>query len=284
MLRPCTAAGAVIVDVAVLPGVVLEVERKVAIVVDALRASSTVTAMFDAGAGAVIVAADPADAFSIVGDERERYLICGESGGLPPAGFDYGNSPRQIAELDLAGREVVLSTSNGTRALRAVAEARLALVGCGRNVSAVSSFALGQAERTASDLTLVCAGDERGTLFSLEDLFFAGYLVERIARLRDFSWPVDESDPRSGDPSCWVLDESAVAARRLYRSYLPPGPVDSQPSPETVLAVFREARNGHSLPRIGYGPDLEYCAQVDCSAALPRLSRHDGRLVLTAAG
>src|SRR6266516_1747278 len=50
MLRPYTRPGAVIVDVAVLPGVVLEVERKVAIVVDALRASSTVTAMFDAGA------------------------------------------------------------------------------------------------------------------------------------------------------------------------------------------------------------------------------------------
>src|SRR6478736_53350 len=118
--RAAPDRGTVIVDVAVLPSAVLEVERKVAIVVDALRASSTIIAMFEAGDGAVVVAADPDDAFAIVGEERERYLICGESGGLPPAGFDYGNSPRQIAALDLAGRMIVLSTSNGTRALRAV--------------------------------------------------------------------------------------------------------------------------------------------------------------------
>src|SRR5439155_13740373 len=79
-----------IVDVATLPSAAVTVERKVAIVVDALRASATLTAMFDAGASSVIVAADPDEAFTIVGDERKRYLICGESGGVPPAGFDYG--------------------------------------------------------------------------------------------------------------------------------------------------------------------------------------------------
>ena len=79
-----------IVDVAALPGSVLDIERKVAIVVDALRASCTVITMFEAGARAVIVAADPVDAFRIAADDRERYIICGESGGVPPAGFDYG--------------------------------------------------------------------------------------------------------------------------------------------------------------------------------------------------
>jgi len=122
-----------IVDVASLPGNVLAVEQKVAIVVDALRASATIIAMFDAGASAVVVAADPEDAFATVAGERERYLICGESGGLPPAGFDYGNSPLQIAPLDLAGRRIVLSTSNGTPAVRGVAAAPLAVVGTGRN-------------------------------------------------------------------------------------------------------------------------------------------------------
>ena len=272
-----------IVDVTLLPGSVLEVERKVAIVVDALRASATVAAMFEAGAGSVVVAADPADAFAIVGDERERYVICGEVGGLPPAGFDYGNSPSQLAGLNLDGRRVVLSTSNGTRALQAVAEARLALIGTGRNGSAVTAFALEEAERTRSDLTIVCAGDERGTLFSLEDCFFAGYLVELIARVRPFTWPVDEANPRAGDPSCWVLDESAVAARRLYRSYLPPEAAEAEPTVDDVLRMFLEARNGHSLPRIGYGHDLVYCAEVNRSSVVPRLRRRDGRLVLVAA-
>src|SRR5687768_11654408 len=166
-----------IVDVAHLPVNVLDVERKVAIVVDALRASATIITMLDAGAESIVVAANPAEALSIASKDRQGYLVCGEQGGLPPAGFDYGNSPRQLAALDLSGRRLVLSTSNGTRALRAVGHARLALVGTGRNASAVARFALEAAERNACDLVIVCAGDEFGTLFSLEDLLFAGFLI-----------------------------------------------------------------------------------------------------------
>jgi 2-phosphosulfolactate phosphatase len=269
-----------IVDVAPLPSGVVGIERKIAIVVDVLRASSTVTAMLDAGAAGVIIAADPAEAFGIVADDRERYLICGESGGLPPAGFDYGNSPLQLSAADLAGREVVLSTSNGARALHAVSAARQVLVGGGRNGPAVTSYAMIAAERTGSDLSVVCAGDERGTLLSLEDLFFAGYIVELLARQRSFSWPVDESNPQAGDPACWVLDESAVAVRRLYHSYLLPESREEHPSPEVVRAVFRDSRNGHTLPRIGYGADLEYCARVNCSMVVPRLRRRNGLFVL----
>lgn len=272
-----------IVEVALLPGSVLNVERKVAIVTDALRASATVLALFEAGADSVVIAGDPAEAFSITGPQRERYVICGETGGHPPAGFDYDNSPAQIATLELTGRQAVLSTSNGTRALRSVAGARLALVGCGRNGPAVARAGLEAAERTASDLLVVCAGDEQGTLFSLEDAFFAGYLVDLVSRQRSFTWPVDEGDARRGDPSCWVLDESAVAARRLYQSYLANDRLD-QPPTASVRAMFREARNGQTLPRIGYEADLEYCAQVNCSGVVPRLCIVDGRFVLLARG
>jgi 2-phosphosulfolactate phosphatase len=269
-----------IVDVASLPGNVLEVERKVAIVVDALRASATIATMLDAGAESIVVAANPADALSIASEDRQRYLVCGEQGGVPPPGFDYGNSPRQLAALDLTGRRLVLSTSNGTRALRGVGNARLALVGTGRNGAAVARFALEAAERNACDLTIVCAGDEFGTLFSLEDLFFAGFLVELLASLRGFRWPVDESDPRPGDPGSWTLDESSIAARRLYRSYLSPGEDWTSPTPESVLSMFREARNGHTLPRLGYEADLEYCAEVNRSSTIPRLIYERGHLVL----
>lgn len=272
-----------IVEVAPLPSAVRDVERKVAIVVDALRASVTAVAMFEAGAGEVVLADGPAQALALAAAERARYLVCGESGGVQPAGFDHGNSPRELARADLAGRTVVFATSNGTRALRAVAGARLALVGSGRNGPACARLGLAAAERTASDLVVVCAGDELGTQFSLEDFFFAGYLVELVSRERPFAWPVDESDPRSGDPSVWTLDESAVAARRVYRSYLA-APDASGPGPDEVLAMFDEARNGHSLPRIGYAADLDFCSEVACSGVVPRLARRDGRLVLTARG
>jgi 2-phosphosulfolactate phosphatase len=271
----------VIVDVALAPSLVLGVERKVAVVIDALRASATILALLELGAPRVTIAATVDEAFSLVVAERGRYLLCGESGGLPPRGFDYGNSPSGVAALDLAGREVVLSTSNGTRALRAVAAAHLALVGTGRNGAAVAARALGEAERAACDLTIVCAGDERGTLISLEDLFFAGYLIELLARSRDFTWPVDESNPRAGDPSQWVLDESAVIARRTFYSYVGGASSDCEVK-AAALTMFQEARNGHSLLRLGFGADLDYCAAVETSQIVPRLAPRAGRFVLVA--
>jgi 2-phosphosulfolactate phosphatase len=274
----------VIVEVAPLPGTVREVERKVAIVIDALRASVTAVVMFESGASEVLLADGAAAALALATGDRGRYLLCGESGGIRPASFDHGNSPLELSRADLSGRTVVFSTSNGTRALGAVAVARVALVGSGRNGPACARVALDAAERSGSDVVVVCAGDERGTQFSLEDFYFAGYLVDLLSRSRAFDWPVDESDPRSGDPTVWTLDESAVAARRFFRSYLADPGASGNPSPAEVRAAFAEARNGHSLPRIGYAADLDFCADVDRSALIPRLARRDGRLLLTLEG
>ena len=269
-----------IVEVVPLPSLLLEAERKVAIVVDALRASNTVTAIFAAGAARVMLAADRSEALRIASPNRSRLVLCGESGGVRLPDFDFGNSPTELARADLAGRDVVFCTSNGTRALLAVAGARAAFVGGGRNGPTVAKAALEDALASGSDLAIVCAGDDRGTVFSLEDFYFAGYLVELTARMRPFVWPVDEADPRPGDPNHWVLDESALAARRLYRSYLDDGRSAERPRTDEVRRAFEEARNGHSLPRIGYAGDLDYCAEVDRSTVVPRLTVQNGRLVL----
>lgn len=272
-----------IVDVALLPSAVLEVGSKVAVVVDALRASNTIVTMFERGAREVVVAGSPAEAFSIAAGARHRYWLCGEVGGRQVPGFDFGNSPSQLAGVDLEGRTVVFSTSNGTRALHAVAQAAVVLVGGGRNAGAVARAALEVAEAGRLDLTIVCAGDEKGTLFSLEDAFFAGCIVEHLAALRAFAWPVDEAEPRRGDPACWTLDESAVLARRLARSYRrDTGEEPRLPRPDEALAMFGDARNGQTLPRLGYAQDLACCAELDRSELVPRLARRGERLVLTA--
>ena len=281
-----------IVDVALLPSLALELEKKVAVVVDGLRASTTLITMFEQGAPSVIVADGPQDVFRLTADQRDRFWLCGEVGGRPEEGYDFGNSPSQISRHDLAGRAVVFSTSNGTRALMAVADAAAVLVGAGRNARAVAVKALNAAERLTVDITLVCAGDEQGTLFSLEDAFFAGCIVEQLAGLRPFGWPVDESEPGAGDPSTWILDESAVLVRRLVRSYLSAGSQDMvnprtvglMPNAADVMKMFQDARNGQSLPRIGYVDDLAYCAALDQSEVVPLLSRRDGRFVLTVQG
>jgi 2-phosphosulfolactate phosphatase len=275
----------VIVEVAFLPAVLREVHRKAVIVVDALRASSTILTLFQRGASEVVLAANPDAAFALAETVHPRPRLCGESGGLPIPGFDFGNSPSLLSSAELHGRSVVLCTSNGTAALAAVEAAQAVFVGTGRNCSAVAQRALAVAEERALDVAILCAGDERGSLFSLEDAFFAGLIVERIARLRAATWPVDEAAPRSDDPSVCVLDESAVAVRRLAASYASGSATDeSWPEETDVLAMFREARNGHTLPRLGYADDLELCARIDDVALAPRLARAGGQLVLSVEG
>ena len=165
-------------DVALLPSLLREPETSVCLVIDALRASSSIVTLFAGGAEEIVVAGSVAAARRIAREEPGRYLLAGEVFGLPPRGFDYGNSPSEFARLDLRGRRIVLATTNGTRALRRLAPSPLVLVGSLLNASAATRALLSEAEARGLDAALVCAGIERGKAFSLEDAFVAGALVE----------------------------------------------------------------------------------------------------------
>src|SRR4051794_10099706 len=108
---------------------VRQVDRSVCIVLDVLRASSTMLAMFEAGADELYLAETPEAALAVAEADRAAHWVCGERHGLKCEGFDFGNSPAELAEASLAGRRVVYVTSNGTSALRAVGAAPVVLVG-----------------------------------------------------------------------------------------------------------------------------------------------------------
>src|SRR5690242_14829651 len=100
-----------ILDVAFLPLVALALERKVCIVVDALRASATAVAMLDAGAREILLAPNVDEARRLAERDRAGHWLIGEVGGQAPAGFDYSNSPTALARADLAQRQVIFATS-----------------------------------------------------------------------------------------------------------------------------------------------------------------------------
>src|SRR5690349_22575402 len=112
-------------------------DRTVCIVLDVLRASSTMLAMFEAGAGELLLAASPEAALAVAETDRAAYWVCGERHGLKVEGFDFGNSPIEFVDAALAERQVVYVTSNGTSALAAVKDAPVVLVGSPRNEVAV---------------------------------------------------------------------------------------------------------------------------------------------------
>ena len=192
-----------------------------------------------------------------------RYLLCGEAFGLAPRGFDYGNSPSEFAEIDVRGRRIILSTTNGTKALRWLAASPVVRVGALLNATAAVATLLDEARSRGLDAAIVCSGLEAGNAFSLEDAFVAGALVENA---------VEQSRQKKG--SDLALSDASMAACRLYQSYQ-----------GDALACFREAEHGRSLIAIGLGRDLEFCAQVDRYDAVPRLrSDASGRLSLILKG
>jgi 2-phosphosulfolactate phosphatase len=147
------------------------------LVVDVLRASTTIIAALGNGGLAVIPVADPAEArrrAAALGPAGT--LLAGERRGEPIPGFDLGNSPLEMTAARVGGKTIVLTTSNGTRALLAARPAGAIGVAAFVNLSAAVAWLLAS-ER---DVTVLCAG-ERGRV-SLEDHVCAGLLVDRLAR------------------------------------------------------------------------------------------------------
>ncbi|HET6493878.1 MAG TPA: 2-phosphosulfolactate phosphatase [Dehalococcoidia bacterium] len=249
-------------DVAFLPRLLRRPESCVCLLIDALRASSSIVTLFARGAEEVVVAGSATAARRIAAQEPGRYLLCGEVLGLAPRGFDYGNSPVEFAEIDMRGHRIILSTTNGTKALRGLAASPAVFVGALLNATSAIATLLAEARSRGLDAALVCSGLEAGSAFSLEDAFVAGALVENA---------VEQTRRASGD---LTLSDAALAACRLYQSYQ-----------GDALACFREAEHGRSLIGIGLGRDLEFCARVDLYDAVPRL-RIDasGRLSLAVNG
>lgn len=230
------------IDVALVPGEAGAWRDAIAVVVDAVRASTTIVTALDRGARAVVPVAGVDDARRIAAELGA--VLAGEIDALRPPGFDLGNSPDEVATADLAGRVMVLRTSNGTAVLARLRRARTVLVGCLPNATAVSAAAVGLA-RGGGLIGIVCAG--RQGRFVLDDALVAGLLVATVERLAT----------AIGEPV--VLGDGALAARSLA-----PDGVD-------IEAGVRASASGRRLLELGLIGDLERCLARDVSHCVPVL-------------
>jgi 2-phosphosulfolactate phosphatase len=169
----------VLVDVALTPRDLADADltKRSALVVDVLRASTSIVTALDHGCSSVIPAATPVDARARAQTLRETALLGGERDGDRIPGFDLGNSPLEYTAARVRGRPVVLTTTNGTRALLAASAAREIAVAAFVNAEAAARWSVTQRR----DLVVVCAGE--GDRPALEDVAAAGLVVERIAHL-----------------------------------------------------------------------------------------------------
>ncbi len=156
------------IDVAFIPSEEVRT-AELAVVVDVLRASSTIAAALSAGYRSVLCCDGPERAEELRGDGR---VLAGERDCRPIPGFDFGNSPGALDPGE--GRELVLSTTNGCPAILAAAEAaEEVLIGSLINLGAVM-----EAIPADCDLVIVCAGTKGR--FALEDAYAAGRIVGRL--------------------------------------------------------------------------------------------------------
>ena len=228
---------------AFLPQLTGEVSEAVCIVIDVLRATSVIATLFEQNCPRVYVAGthDKARDFA----RAKGYVLCGESDGVKVPGFDYGNSPTEFAREDFTHRPVVLSTTNGTKAAVAVANAKAVFFGAALNRLAVARAAYEAANSLVCDIVLVCSGTNGH--FTLEDATVAGMYVEAL-NAEGTEWTM----PRLADDS--------IAARRLW---------ETEPN---LLRGWMEGNHAQTLADLGFGDDLGFCAATDTLHNVPTLT------------
>lgn len=209
---------------------------EITIVVDALRFSSSVIVGLASRAAAFIPVKTVAEAKRLYRSDK-RLILSGEREGLKPRGFHLGNSPTEFKRTDLDGKTVVITTTNGTKALESSRGSEWLLIGSFVNATAVSAAASRLAENE-KDISIILAS--RGGKIFLEDFICAGLLASRITNDMD------------------TMNDEAMAAELAW--------IGAENDYERVI---RKSSHAVYLEGIGYGDDVELCLQRDLYDLVP---------------
>jgi 2-phosphosulfolactate phosphatase len=211
-----------------------DLRGQVAVIVDILRASSTIVTALGEGVTHVFPVSSLEECTAY--GQEHGCLTAAERDGLPAAGFDLGNSPFGFLDANRAvrGRALTISTTNGTAALRRSLAAEAVVVGAFLNLEAVAAFALGQGR----DVLVVCAG-WKGR-FCLEDTVFGGALAERLS---------DAFDVHSSD--------ATLAARHLW-----------QQGKNDLSGYLLQSAHVRRLNSLEASQDFEFCLRLDAYAGV----------------
>ena len=221
-------------------------EDKLVIVIDVLRATSTIVTALANGCQAIIPVLTSEEAMekrltlpgSLLGGEREAVLI---------EGFDLGNSPFDYVPEKVGGKRVIMTTTNGTRAIRDAVAAPVIWMASFLNMESITQAILGEFETNSKlqGVVVFCAGTEER--FDLPDTLCAGMLIDALG-------------PKV------VLNDLGEAARMLYQS-----------SEEFLVDKIRDSAHGKKLISMGFERDLVYCSTPNILPIIPVFD--DGEIV-----
>jgi len=203
---------------------------KTTVVIDVLRATTTIVTALNNGAREVIPVATVDFAMKVSGNLFSGMtLLGGERNTRMIEGFSLGNSPLEYKEEVVGGKSVILYTTNGTKAIVKAKFSENLLICSFNNLAAIAAHLL----RLNKDVEIICSGTNG--FFSLEDTVCAGKLIAEIINVQ----PETE------------LFDSAKASFTISKSY-----------GKSVLKLLKETEHGKLLTQNGFTEDLKYCAKL----------------------
>lgn len=226
------------VDVFLTPNAIqADLLNAVAVVIDALRMTSVAAIAMENGCAGLMPVAGVQEAMDVA--RESGALLGGERNALRINGFDFSNSPDEYTREKIQGRRLVMTTTNGTRAILAASAAKRVLLGAFVNAKAVA-----EAVRHADKLVIICAGTYGA--FTMEDALAAGSILARMA-------------------ACGIemtLKDGALAARMLY-----------QGAGGDMHAALKKTAHYQRLETLGLAKDLDFCLREDILRVAPERGR-----------
>ncbi len=218
------------------------------VMIDVLRASTTICFALAAGAKEVIPCLQIADAREMGRRLGGDALLGGERDGLKIDEFDLGNSPREYVEDAVGGKTIVFTTTNGTQALQACVGAGKVFIAAFVNLSAVCEALIEE-----DHVHLLCAGT-RGEV-TREDVLLAGAIAEHLY--------VEQLSLKLNDQAQLAIDAWQ-------------GATGGQRDPQVILRCLQASQGGRNLQAIGHSGDIRIAAAVDMVPVVPQLDRATG--------
>ena len=203
-----------------------DVRGKTAVVIDTLRATSTIVTSLANGAKEVIPVVSIEEAKRLKRSLGEETLVAGERGGVKIEEFDLGNSPRAYSQEVVLNKTVILTTTNGTKCFARLEGAQEVLVLSLLNLEAVNDYL-----QEKEDIVFCCAGTHGE--FALDDFATAGKIIVRLFANKEVK-----------------LSDRALVAYQLYLQ-----------NKENLLSLIKGSKSGQNLISLGKEDDIDYIVE-----------------------
>lgn len=215
-------------------------EFDIVVVIDVLRATTAICVAFEYGINSIIPVPTLEDALEY---KKKGFLVGAERKGQIVEGFDFGNSPYSYMKEEFRGKDVVLTTTNGTKSIAIAKDADTVVIGALVNLDVLTEWLIAQNKNTLC----LCSGWQ--DKFNLEDTICAGAISDALISTGGYT----------------SVEDSSIAAKYLYQS-----------AKDNYMGYLKSSSHRRRLKNLNLNEDIKYCLTPNKTSVIPILK--DGKL------